>query len=302
MDFLPHPFYDHLASHLEDSDLFKISFKLSACTLTKVSQVHYEKRQKVTLSAVQTEGEWFFSYGKEPNRTLADLTRYEYVKRVVFTYKRHSFRYRDSFFWKDSLEKILGILPRYLRRADIMWYRHVAIDKSNTKLWDIFFASGLSRAPFSSITMPYVDHRSVEFLRRQISFRGLEKLDISATSPPSVWDCIEELLRQLQLSYVSITDMCAVSSHMVEALIQKRSSSKFGFSIKGKKHPDLDLEQWSNDPCARDKEEIQRYGDRCLSFVYVHPMTKAETRFYSDDLYVSISPFTAPPKWRSDYP
>uniref|UniRef100_A0A1I7Z0Z5 F-box domain-containing protein n=1 Tax=Steinernema glaseri TaxID=37863 RepID=A0A1I7Z0Z5_9BILA len=239
MDFLPHPFYDHLAFQLEDFELFEIASELCTCTLTDVSELHYYKRRDVTLSAVRTEGEWLFSCGMEPDRTLADLTRYEYVNRVVFTHNRDGPRYHDSFFWNDSLEKILQVLPRYLRRAEIRWEGHIVTDESNTNFWDIFFASGLSRAPFSQVYMPYVDHRSEEFLRRQISFRGLEKLDISATSPPSVWDCIEELLRQPQLNFLWIIDMCPVSSRMLEALIDKAKFSTFGFEITGDKHSDF---------------------------------------------------------------
>uniref|UniRef100_A0A1I7Z1H8 F-box domain-containing protein n=1 Tax=Steinernema glaseri TaxID=37863 RepID=A0A1I7Z1H8_9BILA len=296
MEFLPPVFYDHLASHLEDYDLFKISVKFCTCMLTEVSHIHYKKRRNVTLFAVQNEGEeWIFCCGDKPNRTLADMTKYEYVNEVAFLYNRNVVPYFYPFFWKDSLEKTLRVLPRYLRQAKITWDRDIASDevkryRLKTNFWDIFFASSLSRAPFSEVYMPYVDHRSEEFLRQQISFRGLEKLKISRTSPPSVWDCIEELLRQPQLNFLWITDMFAVSSRMLEALINKLKCSKFKFDIRGKKHSDFDLRKWRADFFSGQTEERSGGGSSVeLGQLFHQHLASRTIRYYHSGQKIGIS-------------
>uniref|UniRef100_A0A1I8ARP4 SAC domain-containing protein n=1 Tax=Steinernema glaseri TaxID=37863 RepID=A0A1I8ARP4_9BILA len=160
MDSLSFVFYNRLASLLEKEDLRKISFELGGRNLKKVCKVHSEQRRKVTLLILETPGgDWEFSVGQEPNRRLTDLKKHEYVEKVMVVNHLNDPPYDAPFFWKDSLERTLRLLPRYLRRAEFEWDFEGNAEKNDKKSC-LFLTSGLSKVPFTDVEIPHIDHRS----------------------------------------------------------------------------------------------------------------------------------------------
>uniref|UniRef100_A0A1I7ZD12 FBA_2 domain-containing protein n=1 Tax=Steinernema glaseri TaxID=37863 RepID=A0A1I7ZD12_9BILA len=287
MNYLPFLFYEQLAAQLEWGDLNKLFSKLVPSTLTKVCRVHLENRQTISLRMLYTEGgQWMFSLfssWKPGNRMLTDLTKYEYVDTIVVANRVNPFYcpspFEDNaFYWKDSLEKILRILPRYLRRAEFRWNDTRNNDEFNRKFCDVFLGSGLASTPFVEVRIPHVSNQGAEFLKRQVSFQSLQKLQIGGTTPPAQWessgshipDCIEELLWQPQLKHFSANYVCEVTPDIVRTLFLRWKSSKFSLDLYG--NPTVarevykELDQWSFDSDDWSYDEWEQEGRLCRSW------------------------------------
>uniref|UniRef100_A0A1I8A9P2 F-box domain-containing protein n=1 Tax=Steinernema glaseri TaxID=37863 RepID=A0A1I8A9P2_9BILA len=323
MDSLPLLFWDHLASQLEEKDLTKMSSELSArCAFTKVSRMHLQKRQKLTLVILRTEGgEWEFGFGQDPKRRLADLPKYEYVEGIVVhtsSLYRNSYGrftpYCNTFFWKGSLEKILRILPKYVRRPVLNLCVLRTLPRGLTtgktclhpleydeevieKFFSSFSGTSLSKVPFSAVFIPHVGHHDEEFLRRQVSLRCLQRFDINGRSPPYLWDCTEELIRQPQVKYVSIANVREIRVHIVRSLFRKWKTSKFSFEIEAKTDPDLALEEWSTGLLTIEKREGTAHcGTRFKELELSHPtdsckgvhLSKFGEKIYASGYYVGL--------------
>uniref|UniRef100_A0A1I7ZT17 F-box domain-containing protein n=1 Tax=Steinernema glaseri TaxID=37863 RepID=A0A1I7ZT17_9BILA len=263
MEFLPLVFYDHLASQLDKPDLREISFRLRDSNLTKLCRVHYEKRGTVCISAAPNkEGDWVLRQLRPRTKAyprLVDLTNYEYVNRLAVPPLPYGLSDRYPVLWKDSLEKTLRILPQYLRRASFFWYGNEN-DGKNEAFWNVFYGSNLSRVPFTELTIPYVDHRTKEFLRRQISFSKFDKTFDSSHKP----------------------GFCVGMHHRVSRTVSatKWNSSTFSFYITGKQL-DLDFELWRTDNNTK-KDMTAKDGRRFVVFDVFHPKTTSRKVQFSN--------------------
>uniref|UniRef100_A0A1I7YY38 TIR domain-containing protein n=1 Tax=Steinernema glaseri TaxID=37863 RepID=A0A1I7YY38_9BILA len=272
MDSLSFVFYDRLASLLEKEDLRKISSELGGRTLKKACEVHSEHRKKELLHQPQ------FKYlalsmcdvGAQIVSTLFQKWKFEDFN---FAIHGRSLPDLDVTAWSSESDegtyewtKACGT-----RCKSLEWEFEGNAEENKRKSCELFLASGLSRVPFTDVDIPYVDHRSEEFLRRQVSFGCLEGLYLTHRWPPSMWGTIQELLHQPQFKWFGGFYKFDVGSQIFSTLFQKWKFEDFNFDLKGRRLPDFDVADWSSEPNKGMCEWTEACGTRCKSLEVIHP-------------------------------